>query len=169
MPETKPKVINGLSFDISQPYIEGHVLSAIEAGVLNQTRSENIGNNTRVKIKEMQEAGESDDAIRAHVTAFDADYQFRTASEGRGTSRDPYETEARKIARELLKAHLAQTGRKLSAAPNGETVDSWKDKVDGQIDKLASQPNVLAAAKKAVDAKRKQSETLLASLSEVEV
>lgn len=176
MPETKPKVINGLSFDILQPYAAGHILTEIEAKVLNQTRAENVGNNVRQRIKDMQEGGTeaypnpvSEDEIRAYVSSFDAEYEFRTPSEGAGKSRDPYEVEARKIARELLKEHLASTGRKITVAPEGLTEDEWKEKVDTEIDRIASTPNVLAAAKKNVDAKKKQSASLLESIGSVEV
>jgi hypothetical protein len=183
MPETRPKVINGLSFDILQPYEAGHVLTAIEARVLNQTRAENIGNNVRARIKEMQEGdpaasppvpASTEAEIRAYVTEFDTDYVFKTAGEGSRTSRDPYETEARKLARDLLREKLAEDGRKLTAAPAGNdndgnpwTDDSWKEYIDLKVDEVASMPAVLAAAKKNVDAKRKQSESLLASIAEV--
>lgn len=176
MSDTKPKVINGLSFEISQPYAEGHVLTALEARVLNQTRSENIGNNVRQRIKDMQDGGTeaypnpvSEDEIRAYVSSFDAEYVFKTASEGGRTSRDPYETEARKIGRELLKEHLAETGRKIGTTPEGLTEDEWKEKVDTEIDRIASLPGVLAAAKKNVDAKKKQSSALLESLGDMTV
>jgi hypothetical protein len=174
MPETKPKVINGISFDILQPYAAGHVLTDIEARVLNQTRAENVGNNVREKIKlalepEDGSAPKSEDEIRVMVSAFDAEYEFRTASEGAGRSRDPYETEARKIARDLLKEHLASSGRKLTVAPEGVTEDEWKEKVDSEIDRIASSEGVLAAAKKNVDAKKNQSAKLLAGLGEVAV
>jgi len=165
--ETRPKVINGLSFELTQPYAEGHVLTALEARVLNQTRSENIGNNVRQRIKDMLEGGTeaypqpaSEADIRAYVTEFDAAYEFRTASEGGRTSRDPYEVEARKIARDLLKDHLAASGRKLTVAPEGLTDDEWKEKVDTEIDRIASTDGVLAAAKKNVDAKKKQAAAL---------
>ena len=174
MPETRPKIINGISFDITQPYIAGYILTDLEAKVLNQTRSENVGNNVRQKIKDMQEpedgsapAAEAD--IIAMVAAFDANYEFRTASEGSGKSRDPSEVEARKIARELLKEHLASTGRKLTVTPEGLTNDEWKDKVDQEVDRIASSDNVLAAAKKNVDAKKKQSASLLESIGGVAV
>lgn len=167
--DTKAKVINGLSFDIRQPYNEGHVLSALEARVLNQTRAENVGNNARAKIKEMQDEGADDASIVAYVTELDAGYEFRVASDGAGRTRDPYETEARKIAKELIKSHLAQTGRKINVTPDGESEDSWKEKIEDQIDKLASSEKVLAAAKKTVDARKKQSETLMAALEGAEL
>lgn len=176
MPEFKPKVINGLSFEISQPYAEGHVLTALEARVLNQTRAENVGNNVRQRIKDMLEGGTDaypqpvgEDEVRAYVSQFDQDYVFKTASEGGRTSRDPYETEARKIARELLKEHLASTGRKITVAPEGLTDDEWKEKVDTEVDRIASTEGVLKAAAKNVDAKKKQSATLLESLGDMTV
>jgi len=168
MPETKPKVINGISFAISQPYTAGHTLTELEAKVLNQTRSENVGNNVRAKIKEMQEEGKPEAEIVALVTAVDADYIFRTVSEGAGRSVDPYEREARKIARELLKDHLATTGRKITVTPDGVTDDEWKDKVDAEVDRIASTDAVLKAAKKNVDAKRKQADELLAAVGGVD-
>jgi hypothetical protein len=44
---------------------------------------------------------------------------------------------------------------------------TWKDYVEEKIDQVASMPAVLAAAKKNVDAKRKQSSALLEALAEV--
>lgn len=176
MPEPRSKVINGLSFSISQPYAAGHVLTDIEARVLNQTRSENIGNNVRQRVKDMLEGGTdaypqpvSEAEIVAYVTEFDASYEFKTASEGGRTSRDPYETEARKIAKELIKSSLAAKGRKLTDVPEGLTEDEWKDKLEAEIDRIANSEKVLAAAKKNVDAKRKQSESLLESVGGLEV
>jgi hypothetical protein len=172
--EARPKVINGISFMISQPYEAGHVLTDIEARVLNQTRSENVGNNVRQRIKDMQEGTDTvpqaDEAtIIAYVTEFDAAYEFKSASEGGRTSRDPYETEARKIAKELVKTSLAAKGRKLTDVPEGQTKDEWEDKLATEIDRIASSEKVLAAAKKNVDAKRKQGEALLESVGGIEV
>ncbi len=168
MSDTKPKVINGLSFAISQPYAAGHVLTELEAKVLNQTRSENIGNNVRAKIKDMQDAGTADADIFAMVTEFDAGYVFRSVSEGASRTVDPYEREATKIARELLKDHLATTGRKITVTPEGLTDDEWKDKVAAEVDRIASTDAVLKAAKKNVDAKRKQADELLAAVGGVD-
>ena len=166
--ETKPKVINAVSFEITQPYAAGHVLTELEAKVLNQTRSENVGNNTRTKIKEMQDAGEPVTNIVAYVTAFDAEYVFRSVSESAGRSVDPTETEARKIAKELLKNHLATTGRKITVAPDGETDESWKDKVAAKVEEIASSDAVLKAAAKNVAAKKKTAETLLEAIGGID-
>lgn len=176
MPEARSKVINGLSFSILQPYEAGHTLTDVEARVLNQTRAENVGNNVRQTIKDMLEGAgkfegspQEEAEVQAFVTEFDAAYEFKTASEGGRTSRDPYETEARKIARDLIKSSLAAKGRKLSDVPEGLDEASWKDKLEAEVDRIANSDKVLAAAKKTVDAKRKQGEALLESVGGIEV
>jgi hypothetical protein len=163
------KTINGLQFELSNPYAEGHVVSAIEARVLNQTRAENIGNNCRAKIKEMQDANASEQEIQDYVAGVDAEYQFTAAGVSASRKLDPVEKEAVKIARELLKSHLAASGRKLTVAPEGLTDDEWEEKVQGEIDRISALDEVVKAAKKAVEAKAKQAATLAEALGSVEV
>jgi len=164
MPEPKTKTIEGRNFEISQPYEEGHTLSAIEARVLNQTRSENIGNNVRAKLKEAIEQGASDDALSALVAEVDAAYAFTAAGARSAARLDPYEREARKIARELLKNYLSESGRKLTVAPEGTTQEEWDEKIETEVDRLATQDTVLEAAKKEVDAKKKRADRLASAL-----
>ena len=163
------KTINGLQFEISEPYTEGHTISALEARVLNQTRSENIGNNTRAKIKEMQEANTSEQEIADYVSGVDQSYEFTAAGVSSSRKLDPVEREAVKIARELLKAHLATSGRKLTVAPEGLTDEEWEDRVTGEIERISSLPEVTKAAQKNVDAKNKQAQSLADALGTVEV
>lgn len=163
------KTINGIQFEITEPYAEGHTISQIEARVLNQTRAENIGNNTRAKIKEMQEGNSSDQEILEYVSGVDAGYVFTAAGVSASRKLDPVEREANKIARELLKAHLATTGRKLTVAPEGLTDEEWDDKVSSEVERIASDEAVIAAARKNVAAKSKQAEQLAAALGGVEV
>jgi hypothetical protein len=163
------KTINGQQFEISEPYAEGHTISAIEARVLNQTRSENIGNNVRAKIKEMQEANSSEQEITELVSSVDTDYVFTAAGVSSSRKLDPVEREAVKIARELLKAHLATSGRKLTVAPEGSTEEEWEDKVTSEIERIAAMDSVVAAARKAVAAKQKQADSLAEALEGVSV
>lgn len=167
--ETKTKTIEGKNFEISQPYTEGHVLTAIEARVLNQTRSENIGNNVRAKLKEAIAAGQDDDALAALVAEVDSGYEFTAAGARAAAKLDPYEREARKIARDLLKTHLAESGRKLTVAPEGTTQEEWDEKIETEVDRLASNDDIIKAAKKAVDARKKQADTLMGALDGVTV
>lgn len=163
------KTINGLQFEISEPYAEGHTVTAIEARVLNQTRSENVGNNTRAKIKEMQEANASEQEIAEYVSSVDTEYAFTAAGVSASRKLDPVEREAVKIARELLKAHLASSGRKLTITPEGLTDEEWEDKVTSEVERIAALPEVVKAATKNVDAKNKQAATLAEALGSVEV
>lgn len=166
---TKTKTINGLAFEISMPYEAGQTINEAEAKALNQTRSENIGNNLRAKVKEMAEAGESHEAIAAIVSEADASYVFTLAAVSTSAKLDPYEREAQKIAKELVKAKLAAQGRKLTDVPEGVTKEDWEAKVQATIEQVASGENVIKAARKAVDAKKKQGEALLESLGSLDV
>lgn len=113
MPEPKEKIIAGHKFQVSQPYEAGHVLTEIEARVLNQVRSENIANNLRKAVKEAEANGTLDEIAKL-VAEYDAQYQFTTPSEGGGRrTLDPVEREARSIAREAIKTKLAEQGRKI--------------------------------------------------------
>lgn len=163
------KTINGMEFEISQPYAEGHQCTAAEARALNQTRSENIGNNTRAKIKEMIENGNPEQDIYDYVSGVDAEYVFTLAGVSASRKLDPVEREANKLARELLKDHLAQSGRKLTVAPEGMTKEDWEDKVASEVERIAALPEVLKAAQKNVDAKAKQASSLAEALGGMSV
>lgn len=166
---TKTKTINGLSFEINQPYEAGQTINEAEARALNQTRSENIGNNVRVKVKEMQDAGKDLGEIAAYVSEVDAAYVFNLATVAASRKLDPVEREARNLARELLKNHLAQSGRKLTVAPEGLTKEEWDEKVESEVDRIAASEAVLKQAKKNVDAKKKAADTLLEGIGGVNV
>lgn len=163
------KTINGMQFELSTPYTAGHTITDIEARVLNQTRAENIGNNTRATIKQMQDEGKSESEIQDYVAGVDATYEFTAAGVSASRKLDPVEREANKIARDLLKAHLATSGRKLTVAPEGMTDEDWDDKVSAEVERIAGLDEVLAAAKKNVNAKAKQADTLAAALGGVSV
>ena len=169
MAEAKTKTINGIEFTISQPYDTGHVCTEAEAKALNQTRSENIGNNVRAKLKEMQEKGESADAMSAYVAEVDGKYEFTLAAVAASRKLDPVEREARNLAKELLKSHLATSGRKLTVAPEGLTEDEWKEKVEAEIERIATSDAVLKQAKKNVDAKKKAADSLMEGIGGVSV
>jgi hypothetical protein len=161
MSDQKTKLIAGESFLISQPYLEGHVLTAAEAKTLNQVRSENIGNNMRTQVKEALEArdgGDSSkyDALAAAVAKYDAEYTFAMGGSGVSTRRlDPIEREARAIATDLIRADLAAKGRKITQVPEGLTKDEWEAKLDTTRELLMAREDVLKAAKKRVADKEK--------------
>ena len=177
MPEAKNKVIDGDTYVITQPYEVGHAITEIEARVLNQTRAENIGNNVRAKLKEAKELGEAEgwgakklqNALEKIVAEFDAAYEF-TAAATRGAAKlDPVEKEARKQARELLKDHLAQTGRKLTVAPEGVTQEAWDETIETEVDRIAAIPEVMEAARETVAARQSRAEKMQSALGNVTV
>ena len=161
---TKTKTINGLNFEISQPYFEGHVVTEAEARVLNQTRSENIGNNVRAKLKEQIEAGATPEELASIVAERDAEYVFTLANVGESQKLDPYEKEANNMARSMLKNHLSKNGRKLTVTPEGSTDDEWKEKIGAEVDRIAQSAEVIKASKSIVDARRKQADNLLTAM-----
>ncbi len=163
------KTINGLQFEISEPYAEGHTVSALEARVLNQTRSENIGNNSRAKIKEMQEANASESEIADYVAGIDANYEFTAGGVSASRKLDPVEREALKLARELIKSHLAASGRKLNQTPEGMTEEEWDAKLTGEIERVSQDEQIVKAAKKNVENKNKQAASLAEALAGVDV
>jgi hypothetical protein len=161
---TKTKTINGLNFEISQPYEPGHTLTEAEARVLNQTRSENIGNNVRAKLKEMIEANASPEELAQFVAEKDSEYVFTLANVGESRKLDPYEREAEKMARELLKNKLAETGRKLTVAPEGLTEEEWKERIQSEVDRIATNEQVIKAARQRVDQRKKQADSLMEAI-----
>jgi hypothetical protein len=161
-----PKLINGVAYEISQPYAEGHVVTEAEARVLNQTRAENIGNNLRAKLKEQAEAGASTEVLAALVSELDSTYVFTLAGARQSRQLDPYEREATKIAREMLKTHLGESGRKLTVAPEGLTKEEWEEKVESEVDRIAALDAVVKAARQRVDAKKKQADSLMEALAD---
>lgn len=165
---TKTKIINGHAFEISQPYVEGQTINEAEARALNQVRSENIGNNVREKVKELMEAGDIDGAI-ALVTERDAEYVITLANVGTGRKLDPVENEARKLARELIKNSLLETGRKITIAPEGVTKEEWDAKIEAETDRIAGLEEVLKLAKKNVAERQKRGSALMEAAGAISV
>jgi hypothetical protein len=142
--------ISGEAFEVSAPYAEGHTLTAAEAKVLNQTRAENIGNNFRTAVKKALEEGKMTE-VRAAIAEYDARYEF-SMTQAR-TPIDPIEAEAIKIAKEVVKARIAEkTG--LSVKKYLE-IEGNEAKYDAAVDKVAGQDDTLKLAKKRVAEKKK--------------
>lgn len=159
MPEARKKIIAGQEFMISQPYEAGHTLTEVEAKVLNQVRSENIANNLRKQVKEALENGGITEEFIQKVAEYDAGYSFALPGEG-STRRvlDPVEREARAIARDGIKAKLAETGRRLK--------DVDPAKLEAAIEQLIeTNSEIMKLAKKRVAEKQKVTDTSLEALA----
>ena len=144
--------VSEISVEINAPYEEGYVLKAREAQALNQVRGENIANNCRKSIKALiEEHGDGGaEHVQALVSEYDAGYDLSTAPVS-AQRLDPVEKEARNIARENVKRHLAQTGRKMSEFKEGEA----KEKLAAEIARLSNLPEVRAEAEKVVKSRQK--------------
>ena len=164
MSDTKEITVQGILVEVSQPYAEGHVCNAAEAKALNQTRGENIANNTRKEIKEMIEAagGEPNDKVREAATKLvaekDAAYEFTLASVGGGATRlDPLTKECRKLASDYIVDQIRQKGMTKKAwieaqGENGE--QAFKDKVV----ELSEHEQIVKLAKKNIAERSKMAD-----------
>lgn len=146
---TKEITIQGVPFNVSQPYEAGHVVTEAEAKALNQTRSENVRNNMAKAVKDAKaEHGDTlnDDVLTSlslAIAEYDKAYVFTLASVGGGRkSRDPVEVEAAKIARAAIMGKLKELGKKVA--------DVDKDALAAKIAEIAGSAKVIKAAKKAI-------------------
>ena len=152
MAGTKQIMIQSVTFEVATPYDEGHVLTAIEAKVLNQTRCENVRNNCAKFVKEH---GESQ-ATKEHVATYDIGYEFTVAGTGASRRMDPIEREARSIARDAIRAKLAEDGRKLK--------DIAPDDLENALEQVAAKDEVIKLAKKRIADKAKLAETAIGDI-----
>lgn len=159
MPEAKSKIIAGHEFQISQPYEAGHTIDEVEAKVLNQVRGENIANNMRKAVKDAEAEGTLD-AVAQKVAEYDAAYTFSMPSAG-GTKRivDPVEREARKLAREAIRASLANEN------PPRKIKDIDPEKLEAAIETVAARDDILKLARKNV----KDRESLAGATEELDL
>ena len=163
--------VQGLIFHYSPKYFEGHVLTSVEAEVLNQTFGENLRNNFASRIRdaadklaegltEGQEAREFSEeekaAFAGDFSAYAAEYTFKAPRVGAGPA-DPIETEMRKIAKAIILAHLVKKNIKASSLPEGN--------LDTMVKALiAKQPQIRDEAIRRVEALKNASDDALDGL-----
>lgn len=149
--------ILGVEIPLSEPYAEGHQITAAEAKALNQTRRENICNNFRKQMKAAlagEEGAKTPDEVVAEIQAYDGSYEFSLAAAG-GTrsSLSPVEKEARRLGKQWLVAKLKEMGKSLKQYMDEHGEDYVKSKVlevaDSEGIQAAAKKNVAAAAKTA--------------------
>ena len=125
--------VQGMIFSYSPKYFEGHVLTSVEAEVLNQTFGENLRNNFASRIRDaadklaegLPEGEKARDFTEEEKTAFANDfaayaneYTFKAPRVGAGPT-DPVDAETKKIAKAIILAHLAKKNIKASTLPEG--------------------------------------------------
>lgn len=150
----KTITINGTNFELSTPYQAGAVtLTEAEAKTLNQTRAENIGNNFRAQVKKAMEEGQLAE-VTAAIAEYDAKYNFSMGGTAR-TPIDPIEAEAIKIAREVVKAKLAEKGHKVK---DYTATEVGQARYDAAVEKTAQQDDTIKLAKQRVNLRKKSME-----------
>jgi len=159
---TQTLLIQGVSFIGPAPYAEGHVLTASEASVMNQTYGENLRNNFATKVKAAKDlavkattgvegiepsdtlSAETLSALAAEFAAYAAAYVFH----GKRTAKaplDPVGKEAHKIAKSLVLEALRKRNIDLKTLAEG--------KLDELIEGvLAKNPDIKAEAERRIAA-----------------
>lgn len=118
--------IQGLDFAVHSPYVVGHVLTAEEAGVLNQTFHENLRNNFAGSVKDKKDEHGPDlpvNVIKELQDEFEAyadNYKFGVRRVGMRAPADPIEAEAFKMVKDLIRMKVREQGKKADAATIAE-------------------------------------------------
>ena len=155
--------VQGLQFEVSQPFKAGHILSEGEASQLNQTRAENIRNNFAGPVRSAVDAFRKANSLadNAEVAASDLDKDdldekfalyddsyimgVRGGPSGPRTSVDPIQREANRIALEKVKVALKKQGITIDSVP--------KERMAQFIEAVKTKyPDVVEEAKRRVSA-----------------
>lgn len=144
---TKKITVGGQTFEINQPYGEGHTLTAVEARVLNQVRSENIGNNFRKVVKEAGGDPQKLQEAAQKIAEYDAKYNFAMGGSAREPI-DPVDREARRLAQAAVRAAVEGKGHKFKdwKEANGERFEQL-------VDEVSQRESVIKQAKQIVKAR----------------
>jgi hypothetical protein len=150
------RTIGGIVVNVPAPYTEGHVVTAGEAAMLNQTLAENFSNNLRTKVEKFIPAGSPEGTAARVATAEEAQglvdsyastYEpgVRRAGSGGGrASLDPIEKEMRVIARESLNNLLKKQGLKRNEVSYDDLLE---DVLRDHADALRSKAEKIVAAR----------------------
>ena len=155
--ETTIMTISKLKFNVRAPYREADVLNGNDAGQLNQTFREGIRNNKASQVLKMIAEGRSHKDIQQMITDYEVDYVFGTRGAGGVRSSDPVETEARRLARGMVKQAIQKAGKVFS--------NYGGDQINTMITlAIENHPSITEQAEINVEAQRVATEDVLASL-----
>jgi hypothetical protein len=154
-------------FLVPQPYSEGQSINLAEATVLNQVLVENCRNNYRAKVKAAIAGEEGAGSLDEVVAAFNemaAAYKFTLATASATRKYEPWEREARSMAKTAIKGALAEAENAAAAAEfNALDDDGKKDWIEARIDPiLEANPDIAKQAKKIVAARQNVAKISLA-------
>lgn len=152
------RTIGGLLVKVPAPYAEGHVVTAGEAAMLNQTLAENFSNNLRSKVEKFVPEGspegtapraatveEAQGLVDAYASTYEPGVRRTGAGGGRKTL-DPVEKEMRTIARESLNNLLSKQGLKRNEVDYEDLLDQVL--TDHDADLRSKAEKIIAARNK---------------------
>ena len=132
--------------------VAGSVLDAAAAKHLYGTWCDRIRNNVTPIVKKMMDSGASPEDMGRKVWEYAKNYKFSMPGQ-RGKVSDPTVKEQYVIAREIIRNHLKEQGRKLTDVPQGMSKADWQEKVKTQLELVAHNPETVEIARKRLAAK----------------
>lgn len=147
------KLPHGITVNVSQPYAEGHVLSAVEADKLNRVLADSVRSAIMAKLKNVSDADASglSDEFQHYADAYSFSVRAPKASA------DPVAKEANKIAKEQVFAAI----RKKGGTPSDYSAEQIAEYVSKVI---AHKPEIMEEAARRVNSSRQLAGELLDDL-----
>ena len=147
------KLPHGITVNVSQPYTEGHVLSAVEADKLNRVLADSVRSAIMAKLKNVSDADAAglSDEFQHYADAYS--FSVRTPK----ASADPVAKEANKIAKEQVFAAI----RKKGGTPSDYSAEQIAEYVAKVI---AHKPEIMEEAARRVNSSRQLAGELLDDL-----
>jgi hypothetical protein len=136
--------VNDQTFDVQDIYEAGHTLNEFEAAALNEVRASKIASAWGQRIRQAAKKGREFDGSQAALEQYAAAYQLGNMPRGpvgKG-AKDPVAAEAKRVATEMLRAHIKAQGAKPSAVAN----------FDQLVEELAAREDIVARARERVEA-----------------
>ena len=154
--------ISEVVLKVIQPYAEGHVLSASEANVLNQTLAENLRNNFAGVVKEAKEAAGGADkvdlsALQKELNEYTKEYEFG-ARRSAGVAVSPVDKIALRMAKEAVRKALV----KAQKDPKAYTPEQISEMAQKAVD---TNPRFREEAQKEHDARKAAAAELIAEIA----
>lgn len=128
--------------------VAGMVLDEAAARHLFQTRTQNVSNNLRSRVKAWENEGRSEEEIQNLVAEYDRNYTFSMPGTSAGRQPiDPLDREARSLAKDWIKNKLAESGRKIK--------DVDPERLEAKVQEVAATEQIQKLAKKRIAEKKK--------------
>jgi len=144
---------HGISVNVAQPFVEGHVLTALEAEKLNHVLADSIRTSLMSKLKRLLKSGEVDAASAgADFQSYADSYSFVVRSPKAAS--DPIMKEAQKIAKDQVYAAIRSKG--------GNPSDYTSEQIAEYVSKvLQNRPEIREEAERRINSTREMAADIL--------